>query len=176
MDEVDEKILAELRCGLDLDSEPFDEVACKLGVTCDEVVARINELKRKGVIRRFGALIKPNNIGFSANALIAWKVPQSQVKEVGDYMSKLQEVSHCYERKPISGRWEYNLYTVMHGRERLEVERLANQISQMTGVATFEILFSTRDLRKTKPIQAKKAPNIRRSSSKPKKIGAVGSQ
>lgn len=156
MDEIDQRILAELEQGLALESTPFNAIACKLGIAPKEVVARINELKQKGVIRRFGAVIKPNNIGFSANALIAWKVPQGQIREIGDYMSKLQEVSHCYERKPVSGRWEYNLYTVMHGHERKEVERLANQISEMTGVQTFEVLFSTRDLRKVKLNQKKK--------------------
>jgi DNA-binding Lrp family transcriptional regulator len=149
LDEIDRKLLAEMEKGLALTVEPFDEVACELGITPKEVVARIILLKEKGVIRRFGASIKPNSIGFSANALIAWKVPQERVKEIGDYMSKLQEVSHCYERKPVGGRWEYNLYTVMHAREREGVERVVKQISDATGISECKILFSTRDLKRS---------------------------
>ena len=149
MDEIDRKLLAEMEKGLTLTREPFNEVACELGIAPKEVVARIILLKEKGVIRRFGASIKPNNIGFSANALVAWKVPQERVKEVGDYMSKLQEVSHCYERKPVSGRWEYNLYTVMHAREREGIERMVKRISEVTGISEHKILFSTRDLKRS---------------------------
>lgn len=170
MDDVDRKILAELEQGLVLTSDPFDAVACELGIAPNEVVDRLNELRRQGVIRRFGAVIKPNSIGFPANALVAWKVPQSQVKEIGDYLSKLKEVSHCYERAPVKGRWEYNLYTVMHGRERGEVERLVSQISDKTGVAKFEVLFSTRDLRKAKLSRQGKTPDSRRTPNKSRKI------
>ena len=149
MDEIDRKLLAEMEKGLALTAEPFNEVACELGITPKEVIARLILLKEKGVIRRFGASIKPNNIGFSANALVAWKVPQERVKEIGDYMSKLQEVSHCYERKPVSGRWEYNLYTVLHAREREAIERMVNEISEGTGISEYKMLFSTRDLKRS---------------------------
>jgi len=168
LDEIDRKLLAEMEKGLALTTEPFNEVACELGITPKEVIARLILLKEKGVIRRFGASIKPNNIGFSANALVAWKVPQERVKEIGDYMSKLQEVSHCYERKPVSGRWEYNLYTVMHSREREDVERMVDQSSKQLGISEYEILFSTRDLKRanlslgsgiTAPSQASAMPH-----------------
>jgi DNA-binding Lrp family transcriptional regulator len=149
LDEIDRNLLAEMEKGLTLTGEPFNEIARELGITPKEVVARLILLKEKGVIRRFGASIKPNSIGFSANALVAWKVPGERVEEIGEYMSKFQEVSHCYERKPVSGRWEYNLYTVMHAREREGVERMVNQISEWTGISEYEILFSTRDLKRS---------------------------
>lgn len=150
MDEIDRKLLAELQKGLSFAAEPFNAVAQELGIKPEEVVARLNLLKEQRVIRRFGASIKPNNIGFFANAMVAWNVPKGRVREVGDYMSKLREVSHCYEREPVSGRWEYNLYTVMHAKERADVERMVKQVSEETGITDYKILFSTRDLRRTK--------------------------
>ena len=130
-------------------SQPFREIAGKLGITQKEVIARLNRLKDEGVIRKFGASIKPNNVGFYANALIAWKVPANRIREVGDYLSKLPDVSHCYERQAVVGRWEFNLYTVIHARERESFQRLVNQISSETAVNEYKILYSTRDLKRS---------------------------
>ena len=147
MDEIDIKILAHVEKGVALDREPFKVLALQLKIPQQEVVDRLNRLKAEGVIRRFGASIKPNNVGFSANALVAWKIPQSRVQEVGAYMSKMPEISHCYERKAVAGRWEYNLYTVMHAHERESINRMVNQISMETEIAEYKILYSTRDLK-----------------------------
>jgi DNA-binding Lrp family transcriptional regulator len=134
--------------GITLTTEPFSEIALQLGITTQEVVARLTILREKGVIRRFGASIKPNNIGFSANALVAWKVPENRVQEIGAYLSKYQEISHCYERKTVCGKWEYNLYTVLHGKEREAVQRMVKEISEGIAINEYKILFSTRDLKR----------------------------
>ena len=170
LDEIDCKLLTEMEKGLILTAEPFNEIACELGITPKEVLAHLILLKEKGVIRRFGASIKPNNIGFSANALVAWKVPQERIKEIGDYMSKLQEVSHCYERKPVSGRWEYNLYSVMHATERGAIECMVNQTSEKIGISEYQILFSTRNLKRSS-VSVSGKPQSR--SKLPKNVGEV---
>ena len=136
--------------GIALTSEPFSEIAHELRIPPSEVIARLTKLKDEGVIRKFGASIKPNNIGFSANALVAWKVPVDRVQEVGVQLSKLSDISHCYERKPVKGRWEYNLYTVMHARGRDSIQVTVNQISSGLGISEYKILYSTRDLKRTK--------------------------
>jgi len=148
LDEIDRKLLAGMEKGITLTTEPFNEIALQLGITPKEVVSRLCDLKEKGVIRRFGASIKPNNIGFSANALVAWKVPENRVQEIGAYLSKYQEISHCYERKTVKGRWDYNLYVVIHGREREVVQRLVKEISEKTAITEYKILYSTRDLKR----------------------------
>ena len=148
MDEIDRKLLAGMEKGITLTTEPFNEIALQLGITPKEVVTRLCNLKEKGVIRRFGASIKPNNIGFSANALVAWKVPENRVQEIGAYFSKYQEISHCYERKTVNGRWDYNLYTVIHGREREVVQRMVKEISEEIAINEYKILYSTRDLKR----------------------------
>jgi len=148
LDEIDRKLLAGMEKGITLTTEPFNEIALQLGITTKEVVTRLCKLKEKGVIRRFGASIKPNNIGFSANALVAWKVPENRVQEIGVYLSKYQEISHCYERKTVNGRWDYNLYTVIHGREREVVQRMVKEISEGIAINEYKILYSTRDLKR----------------------------
>jgi siroheme decarboxylase len=151
MDEIDRKILSETIKGLLLTHEPFNQIASQIGITNQEVIARIIRLKEKGVIRRFGALIKPNDIGFLANALVAWKVPENRVQDVGSRLAKFNEVTHCYERTSVIGKWEYNLYTVMHAREREAVEQLVKNLSEAVAVNDYLILYSTRDLKKTFP-------------------------
>ena len=149
MDEIDRKLLAGMEKGIALTTEPFNEIALQLGITTKEVITRLTKLKDQSVIRRFGASIKPNNIGFSANALVAWKVPENRVQEIGDYLSKYQEISHCYERKTVDGRWEYNLYTVMHAREREVIQRMVEEVSGGIAINEYKILYSTRDLKRT---------------------------
>ncbi len=148
MDEIDQQLLAQIGKGIALTPEPFNEIARELGITQKEVIARLTKLKAEGVIRKFGASIKPNNIGFSANALVAWKVPADRIREIGSQLSNLSDISHCYERKAVSGKWEYNLYTVMHARERQNIQSLVNQISAGTGINDYKILYSTRDLKR----------------------------
>lgn len=149
MDETNQKILEYLEKGIALTNEPFKEIAAQLGITQQEVIARLTKLKQEGAIRRFGASIKPNKIGFSANALVAWKVPQNRVQEVGFYLSRLPEISHCYERMVVPQRWEYNFYTVLHARERDGIESMVNQISVTASLKEYKILYSKRDLKRT---------------------------
>ena len=148
MDEIDRKLLAGMEKGITLTTEPFNEIALQLGITTKEVITRLTKLKDQSVIRRFGASIKPNNIGFSANALVAWKVPENRVQEIGDYLSKYQEISHCYERKTVDGRWDYNLYTVIHAREREVIQRMVEEVSEGIAINEYKILYSTRDLKR----------------------------
>ena len=149
MDDIDQKLLALIEKGIALTPEPFNEVARELVITQKDVITRLTNLKEEGVIRKFGASIKPNAIGFLANALVAWKVPASRTKEVGSQMSKLSDISHCYERKPVNGQWEYNLYTVMHAPERAGIQRIVNRISIEMALNEYKILYSTRDLKRT---------------------------
>jgi DNA-binding Lrp family transcriptional regulator len=148
LDNIDQSLLTELSQGIPLTPQPFKIIAAKIGVSTDEVLSRLIKLKKAGVIRRFGASIKPNDVGLNANAVIAWKVPIDRITEVGTYLASFKEITHCYERLPVPERWEYNLYTVMHSRERETIEQMTNLLSETIGVRDYVILFSKRDLKK----------------------------
>jgi siroheme decarboxylase len=152
MDALDYKLLVSLKKGLDLTESPFNEIATELKITPMEVIDRLKRLKEEGVIRRFGASIKPNNIGLVANALVAWKVPEHRVREVGEYLSKYREISHCYERKTDAARWQYTLYTVMHAQNRETITRMVNEFSTTLCLES-KILYSLRDLKRSLPSQ-----------------------
>jgi DNA-binding Lrp family transcriptional regulator len=155
MDAIDYKLILEAEKGLALTSQPFHEIAAEIGITPTEVIARLQKLQESGVIRRFGVSIKPNSIGYSANALVAWRVPENRVAELGKYFSAQQEISHCYEREVMPGVWEYNFYTVMHARERKTIEEFVKQLSDATALKEYAILYSTRNL-KTKSVKETK--------------------
>jgi DNA-binding Lrp family transcriptional regulator len=150
LDKIDETLLLELNQGIPLIIQPFNSIASKIGVTPDEVLARLTKLKEAGVIRRFGASIKPNDVGFTANAVIAWNVPIERVNEVGAYFASFREVTHCYERQTVPERWEYNLYTVLHAQERQTIEMLTKLLAETVGVNEYVILYSKRDLKNGK--------------------------
>ena len=120
-------------------------------MTEDEVVDRIRSMIGEGMIRRLGARINHRNLGIVHNAMVVWKVPGDLVDETGMTMSGYPEVTHCYERECIPGRWEYNLYTVLHGYSREEVEGHIRQISVLTGITDYKILYSIKELKRAQP-------------------------
>jgi DNA-binding Lrp family transcriptional regulator len=155
MDSIDQKLLVEAEKGLFLTAEPFKEIANQIGITPQEVISRLQKLKEDGVIRRFGVSLMPSGIGYAANALVAWKVPENRVIEVAEIFSRRHEVSHCYERETAAGKWAFNIYMVMHAHERKSIETLVKQFSIETALKDYLILYSTKNL-KTKPLETKK--------------------
>jgi DNA-binding Lrp family transcriptional regulator len=147
LDKIDESLLSELSQGISLNTQPFSSIAAKLGISIEEVLTRLTKLKQTGVIRRFGATIKPTNIGFIANAVIAWNVPNDRVGEVGMFLSSFREITHCYERSVVPGRWGYNMYTVMHAQNRKTIEQMITLLAETIGIQDYIILYSKRDLK-----------------------------
>jgi siroheme decarboxylase len=147
MDAIDHKLIVEAEKGLPITPQLFDQIAASIGITPQEVIARLQKLQESGVIRRFGASLKPNGVGYSANALVAWKVPENRMQGVSRYFCERKEVSHCYERETVPGEWEYNLYTVMHAPQRSTIEKMVKQFSDETSLNHYVILYSTRNLK-----------------------------
>ena len=135
IDDLDKRIIALIQGDLPLDPRPFAVMADQLGITEDEFMERVRSLKKKGVIRRFGATLYHQEAGFGANAMVAWLVPDEQVDEVGKVMADFREVTHCYQRRPQRD-WKYNLYTMVHGDNEDACHQIAQRISQKTGMTS----------------------------------------
>lgn len=149
LDAIDEEILRLMQDDIPLVSRPFLVVAEKLGISEEEVIRRVRRLLREGVVRRFSASIRHRKLGIKANPLIAWKVPRERVEEVGEKLAGFEEVTHCYERAAVPGKWEYNLYTMVHGYDRGSVEKLAERLSKAVGIRDYVMLYSSREYKKT---------------------------
>lgn len=153
MDPVDMILLAHLETGLPLVEEPYDEIGGHLGLTGDEVLERIGKLMKDGIIRKFRARINQRKLGISANALVAWKRGTSQNGNLGSLLGSFPCVTHCYERLPVPGRWDYEFYTVHHGYSHEEVLGEIKALSDRVGVNDYIVLFSTEEF--------KRVPNVR---------------
>jgi DNA-binding Lrp family transcriptional regulator len=153
MDPHDLRILSALEGGLPLVSEPYEEIGKQLGMTGEEVLERVRNLQASGIIRRFRARINQRRVGITANALVAWKCNGQEAGRTGGLLASFPYVTHCYERKPVPGRWEYNIYTVHHGFSREEVREEVRLIADKTGLSNYIILFSTEEF--------KRVPNVR---------------
>jgi len=153
MDEVDVRLLEILEGGLPLVREPYDEIGMRLGMTGSEVIGRIQKLQAEGTLRRFRARINQRRVGITANALVAWKSGRSQNGDAGSLLASFPCVTHCYERLPVPGRWEYTFYTVHHGYSRKEVLDEISMLASHTGLHDYVVLFSTEEY--------KRVPNVR---------------
>jgi DNA-binding Lrp family transcriptional regulator len=142
-----QKLIQQLQADLPLCPRPFKEIARRVGITEEEVLGSIKQHLRQGVIRRFGAILGHQKLGFVANGMGVWHVPEEDTERVGTIMASYPEVSHCYQR-PTSDSWPYNLYTMIHGTSRQECEAVAARISQETGITDYRLLFSVRELKK----------------------------
>jgi len=155
MDPNDLAILAALEEGLPLVPEPFAEIGKTLGLSAAEVLARTQHLLDAGVIRRFRARINQRRIGISANALVAWRCTGKPAGKTGELLASYPAVTHCYERRPLSGRWEYSLYTVHHGRSQGEVEDEVKKIAGDIGLSDYLLLFSTEEFKRVPHVRIK---------------------
>ena len=148
IDDVDRKVIQLIQGDLPLVLKPFAVLAKEAGISEDDFVHRVASLKKRGIIRRFGATLRHQEAGFSSNAMVAWIVPEEQIKAVGKAMAKFRAVTHCYQRKTVNG-WPYNLYTMIHGDDREECRELAKKMSRKTGIQDYVLLFSEREFKKT---------------------------
>ena len=148
IDDVDKKVIRLIQGDLPLDLRPFAVLAEKAGISEEDYVQRVASLKKRGIIRRFGATLRHQEAGFSSNAMVAWIVPEERVEEVGKAMARFRAVTHCYQRKTTKG-WPYNLYTMIHGDDREECYEIAKKISRKAGIQDYILLFSEKEFKKT---------------------------
>jgi siroheme decarboxylase len=146
--DLEKSVIRELTGDLPVTSQPFAPIAQQLGISQRSLLTIVKRLKNEGVIRRFGATLRHRNSGFSANAMVVWRIPDEKINEAGRVMASFREVTHCYHRRP-EGNWKYNLFTMIHGAGEEACRRTAEKISQETGIVDYQMLFSQRELKKT---------------------------
>ncbi len=146
--EKDRKIIRLIQGDIPLDARPFAIMAAQAGMKEEDFINGIKDLRKRGILRRFGATLRHQEAGFRSNAMVAWIVPNEKVEETGTLFSTFREVTHCYNRMPQPG-WPYNLYTMIHGGSKKECSRIAEKMSREAGIADFSLLFSEKEFKKT---------------------------
>ncbi len=148
LNEIEKRIIASIQEDIAITERPYLAISEKLGISETELLDRLNDLSQRGVIRRFGATLRHQRAGFSANAMVAWMVDEDRIEEVGQKMASFDQVSHCYRRNPTAD-WPYNLYTMVHADSEQACQETARKMSRATSVQDYTLLFSREELKKT---------------------------
>lgn len=151
LDPTDRAIIETLQSGLPLTPAPYAEVAQGLGMTETDLIRRLQAMKDSGVIRRIAAAPNHYKLGMTANGMTVWDVEDAALDALGPLVGALAFVSHSYERPRALPHWPYNLFAMVHGSTRAEVEEKRARIAGLLGEAlrASDILYSTRILKKT---------------------------
>jgi DNA-binding Lrp family transcriptional regulator len=151
IDALDRRIVQATQAGLPLCARPYHALAGQLGLDPDEVMTRLRRMLAAGIIRRIGAVPNHYALGWRANGMSVWDVPDERISELGRRVGALSFVSHCYRRPRRLPLWPYNLFAMVHGRSRDEVERQVAEIAALLGAAArrHDVLYSTGILKKT---------------------------
>jgi len=148
VDDLDKKVIRLIQGDLPVHQRPFAILAEKIGISEDEFVDRVKNLKQHGILRRFGATLRHQKAGYGANAMVAWLVPDERIDEVGKRLARFREVTHCYQRYP-QGDWPYNLFSMVHGTSRKQCYKIAEKMSRAVGIKDYTLLFSEKEFKKT---------------------------
>ncbi|MFC1814442.1 Lrp/AsnC family transcriptional regulator [Thermodesulfobacteriota bacterium] len=146
--ELEKKIIAAVQQNIPVTKRPYLEMAASLGVSEKTFLKTLQGLCDKGFIRRFGATIRHQKSGYTANAMAAWQVDEERTDEVGQIMASFPQVSHCYRRNPTS-EWPYNLYTMIHAKDEAACRETASRMADKAGFDVYTLLFSRKELKKT---------------------------
>ena len=146
IDNTDQQLIAIIQHGLPLTSRPYADIGKQLNLTEEQVLERIALLKQTGLIKRLGVIVKHQRLGYKANAMVVMNVPDDLVKELGETISKASFVNLCYQRPRQGNQWPYNLYCMIHGKNRAIVLQQLDQLVQSCKLETYDrdVLFSRR--------------------------------
>jgi DNA-binding Lrp family transcriptional regulator len=149
LNESDRKLVAAIQDGLPLVSHPYAALAETLGTTEADIIERLQRLQDEGMIKRMGVVVKHRSLGYHANAMVVWNIPDDAIERVGRLLAAQECVTLCYQRPRRLPDWPYNLFCMIHGREREAVLRRLEQIIAADGLGDMphEVLFSLRSFK-----------------------------
>jgi DNA-binding Lrp family transcriptional regulator len=146
-DERDMAVIKALQGDMPIVSEPYAPAAEQLGMAQDELLAHLEQMQERRLLRRVAAILFHRRAGFSANGMGVWKVPEDQVMELGPQMAAYRGISHCYQR-PTYKDWPYSIFTMAHGRSKEECDAILDSIADATGIGDRATLYSSTEFKK----------------------------
>lgn len=146
LNDIDRELLVCAANGLDLVERPFAAIARAVGLGEDEAIARLRTLRDAGAIKRLGLVVRHRELGYRANAMAVWDLPEDRVDAVGQRMAAFPFVTLCYRRRRAPPRWPFNLFAMIHGTDRAVVTaQIAGLVAELgLGGAPQAVLFSRR--------------------------------
>jgi DNA-binding Lrp family transcriptional regulator len=146
-DELDVAVIRATQGDLPVIPEPFAPAAQALGMDQEQLLAHLQDMQRRNLLRRVAAILFHRRAGFSANGMGVWNVPDERVMEIGPRMASFRGISHCYQR-PTYADWPYSIFTMAHGRSKEECDAILDSIAADTGVEDRATLYSSTEFKK----------------------------
>ena len=142
----DRRVLAAIEDGLPLTARPYREVGCAIDSDEHDVIARIRELAAAGIVTRLGCIVRHRSLGFTANAMAVWDVPEATLAGVAARLLRNPRVTLCYRRQRRLPDWPYNLFCMVHAKSRAEALAIIDDVNAVARTSCFDqaVLFSTR--------------------------------
>ena len=147
LDDSQKHLVRLLQEPLPLESTPLVTLAQQWRRPVEILIVHLRHWLATGLVRRFGAVVGPREIGLAASALVAFRVPPERAAEAGAALAGRAEVSHCHLRRAPAG-WAYNLFAVVHGRDRDQVLSLVRDLSSRAGLTDPQVLFTAAEYKK----------------------------
>lgn len=146
LDTQDMALIGAMQSGLPLCSHPYAEIGKRTGMSETEVIQRLQRLLAEGFIKRLGVVVRHHELGYRANAMVVWDVPDKQVSELGHCLGKFEFITLCYQRPRRLPDWRYNLFCMIHGRDRDEVLKHVEFVKEQCRLEDIphDVLFSQR--------------------------------
>jgi len=146
-DEFDIEVIRATQGDMPIIPEPFAPAAEKLGIPQPELLAHLQQMQDRKILRRVAAILFHRRAGFSANGMGVWKVPDDRIMEIGPRMAAFRGISHCYQR-PTYKDWPYSIFTMAHGRSKDECDAILDSIASQTGIDERATLYSSTEFKK----------------------------
>jgi len=146
LDDADRQLIVTIQDGLTISERPYVKIAEQLGLSEEEIINRISNLLDKGLIKRFGVVVRHHELGYQENAMIVWNIPDEQVHEVAHQIRSYPFITLCYRRARHLPEWPYNLYCMIHAKSRINVMQHLEEILTEHNWQNYprEVLFSKR--------------------------------
>jgi len=144
------RLIREFQEDIPLEKRPFLFIADRLAIDEKEIIKEARNFKKRGIMKRFAAVLNQRKAGFKSNMMVAWKVPSKKIVAIGKEMASFKAVSHCYQR-PVFPSWPFSIYTMVHGRSQKECEAIVKLISKKTGIEEYLSLISVKEYKKVRP-------------------------
>ena len=144
-----EDLIQVIQGGLPLVARPYRDVANRLGCSEQAVINRLQEMIDAGIIKRLGVVVRHHELGYRSNAMVVWDVPDDQVDALGSRLGQQDCVTLCYQRPRRLPAWQYNLFCMVHGRDRDDVLACIDRMAEGLGLEQLPhaVLFSGRRFR-----------------------------
>lgn len=164
--DTDIGLIETIQQGMPLVSRPYAAIGERIGLTEAEVIDRIQAFQDNGIIKRFGVIVRHHELGYQANAMVVWNVADHRVAKLGKCIGQFDFVTLCYQRRRSLPEWPYNLYCMIHGRDR---ETVLSHLSELISHCRIQelpcqVLFSQRRFKQRGAVYCSKEKKGRRQA------------